>query len=67
VIGFDTQSGRTFLDLSKELLATTPDGILIIANSMDAALICQQIRKLDAGMLSAAISIVHDHAFVPLQ
>ena len=50
VIGFNTQSGRTFLDLSRELLAKTPDGILIIANSMDAALICQQIRKLDAQM-----------------
>jgi branched-chain amino acid transport system substrate-binding protein len=45
VIGFGTHSGRTFLDLTAELLATKPDGILIIANSMDAALICQQIRK----------------------
>jgi branched-chain amino acid transport system substrate-binding protein len=48
VIGFDTkESGRTFLGLSKKLLDSKPDGILIIANSMDAALICQQIRKTD--------------------
>jgi branched-chain amino acid transport system substrate-binding protein len=47
MVGFDTQSGATFLDLAKTLLDACPDGILIIANSMDAALICQQIRKID--------------------
>ena len=47
VVGFDTQSGRSFLDLAEALLDATPDGVLIIANSVDTALICQQIRKLD--------------------
>lgn len=34
-----------FTPLVGELLATHPDFILIIANAVDAALICQQIRK----------------------
>jgi len=46
-VGFKTDGGRTFTDITKELLASAPDGILIVANSMDAALICQQIRKVD--------------------
>jgi branched-chain amino acid transport system substrate-binding protein len=50
VVGFDADQGRTFLDMARELLAASPDGVLIIANSMDAALICQQIRKLDTAI-----------------
>ena len=45
-IGFEKKQGRTFFDIARELLATAPDGVLIIANSMDSALLCQQIRKL---------------------
>jgi branched-chain amino acid transport system substrate-binding protein len=50
-IGFNTADGRTFLDIGRELLATDPDGVLIIANSMDSALLCQQIRKVDPDIL----------------
>ncbi|BBO68681.1 ABC transporter substrate-binding protein [Desulfosarcina alkanivorans] len=46
-IGFNTAEGRTFLEIARELLAPVPDGVLIIANSMDSAVLCQQIRKLD--------------------
>ena len=46
-IGFKTDEGRTFLEIARELLATEPDGVLIIANSMDSAVLCQQIRKID--------------------
>ena len=49
-IGFATDTGQSFLDVARELLAVGPDGILIVANSMDAALLCQQIRKLDAAI-----------------
>jgi branched-chain amino acid transport system substrate-binding protein len=49
-IGFETGADRTFLEIARELLEAEPDGILIIANSVDAALLCQQIRKLDAGI-----------------
>jgi branched-chain amino acid transport system substrate-binding protein len=47
-IGFATDQGRSFLNVVRDLLAAKPDGILIVANSMDAALLCQQIRKFDA-------------------
>lgn len=46
-IGFKTDAGRTFTDIIKELLSSAPDGVLVIANSMDAAMFCQQIRKID--------------------
>jgi branched-chain amino acid transport system substrate-binding protein len=49
-IGFDARTDRTFLEIAGELLAARPDGILIVANSMDSALLCQQIRKLDSRM-----------------
>jgi branched-chain amino acid transport system substrate-binding protein len=46
-IGFSADKGAGFLALARELLKEGPDGVLIIANSMDSAMICQQIRKLD--------------------
>lgn len=45
--GFTSQADRTFLEIARNVLNTHPDGIVIAANSMDAALFCQQIRKLD--------------------
>lgn len=44
------QSGRdtVFQPLVHELLSSKADSVLIIANAVDAALICQQVRKLDA-------------------
>lgn len=49
-VGFDAHAGETFYSLIDRLLRQQPDGVLIIANSMDSALICQQIRKFDADM-----------------
>lgn len=46
-VGFEVSDDTTFLRIAQELLALQPDGILIVANSMDSALLCQQIRKLD--------------------
>ncbi len=46
-MGFDTAAGVTFNEAVGHVLAAAPDGILIIANSMDSAMICQQIRKKD--------------------
>lgn len=46
-VGFDTGNNSNLLHLAEKLLTTRGDGILIIGNSMDAALLCQQIRKLD--------------------
>jgi len=44
---FQAGEDRSFLELGHDVLAMKPDGILIIANSMDSAMLCQQIRKLD--------------------
>jgi branched-chain amino acid transport system substrate-binding protein len=46
-IGFDTKTDMNLLHLAEKLLSKNSDGILIIANSMDAAIICQQLRKLN--------------------
>lgn len=47
-IGFKTDGSRTFLDIAGDLLSTRPDAVLIVANSMDSALLCQQVRKIDS-------------------
>lgn len=47
-IGFASRQGRSFSDIARELLVHKADGVLIIANSMDSALLCQQIRKTDS-------------------
>ncbi len=51
------QSGKdtAFQPLVQELLSSKADSVLIIANAVDAALICQQVRKLD-GRKQIAIS-----------
>ena len=49
-MGFDRQPKQSFTEITHEMLALQPDGILIVANSMDSAMICQQIRKVDANI-----------------
>ncbi len=44
-IGFESSSETAFVQVARKLLATPADGVLIVANSMDTALLCQQIRK----------------------
>jgi len=46
-VAFDSGPEVNFRNLAKKLVASHPDGILIIANAVDAALICQQVRALD--------------------
>jgi ABC-type branched-subunit amino acid transport system substrate-binding protein len=45
--GFEVSQDTMFLQIARELLALGPDGVLIVANSMDSALLCRQLRKLD--------------------
>lgn len=47
-LNFKSGSDTFLLPIATEVLATQPDGVLIIAGSVDTALLCQQIRKLDA-------------------
>jgi len=46
-LGFESGGETALLRLAQDLLAAPADQVLIVANSMDTALLCQQIRKLD--------------------
>ena len=45
---YQSSKDTIFLEMAKELVAARPDVILIITNAVDAALIAQQVRKLDS-------------------
>lgn len=47
VLGFEGGGETALLQVAQDLLAAQADGVLIVANSVDTALLCQQIRKLD--------------------
>ena len=49
-VGFSSSSQILFSDLARQALASKPDGILILANSVDAAMLCQHLRKLDSSI-----------------
>ena len=49
-VGFPSSSQILFSDLARQLLVSKPDGILILANSVDAAMLCQHLRKLDSSI-----------------
>jgi branched-chain amino acid transport system substrate-binding protein len=46
-LSFQSGSDSAFYLLVRELLLSRPDVIVIIANAVDAAMICQQVRKLN--------------------
>lgn len=54
VASFASGSETTFRQLAIDLLATRPGAVLVVANSMDTALLCQQLRQLDRGVLIIA-------------
>jgi len=45
---FASGESNLFADLARQLLETGPDGILILANSVDAAMLIQHVRRLNA-------------------
>jgi len=49
-LGFNSAEKVSFTPLVEELLALRPDSVLIIAGAVDAAMICQQVRKLNSDM-----------------
>ena len=49
-VAFASSQNTPFVELAKELVETKPDGIVLICNSVDAALFAQQIRKLSPEM-----------------
>ena len=47
-IPFDVRTDTFYLDLASKAVVAKPDGILLLANAVDTAMICQQLTKLDA-------------------
>jgi len=43
---FNSQPNVHFLPIAERILATNPDGVLLLSNAIDTALLAQQIRKL---------------------
>jgi len=44
---FTSGEERSLFEIARELIDKKPEGILIIANALDTALICQQVRKIN--------------------
>ena len=49
-IGFNSDQNTLFPDLARQLVETHADGILILANSVDAAMLIQHVRRLNASI-----------------
>lgn len=47
-VAFTSGKDVVFLDMARKILATGPDLVIIIANSVDASFLTQQLRKLKA-------------------
>jgi len=47
-IPFDIRTNTLYLDLAARAIEADPDGILLLANAVDTAMICQQLTKLKA-------------------
>ena len=48
VVSFSSSDDANFSALAQRLLQPRPDGVLILANSVDTAMLAQQVRKRDA-------------------
>ena len=49
-IPFDFHSDTLFLDLATQAAEANPQGLLILANAVDTAMICQQLAKIGADL-----------------
>jgi branched-chain amino acid transport system substrate-binding protein len=47
-IPFDIRSNTLYIDLATRAIEANPDGVLLLANAVDTAMICQQLAKLQA-------------------
>jgi branched-chain amino acid transport system substrate-binding protein len=52
-VGFASSASVRFPELAQALLASKPDTVLIVANSVDAAMLCQHLRRLDPAVAIA--------------
>lgn len=66
VTSFTSKDGRSFFQIADELLKEKPDGILIVANAMDSAMLCQQIRKISPSVKITLSNWSASHRFIAL-
>ncbi|WP_020587985.1 ABC transporter substrate-binding protein [Desulfobacter curvatus] len=66
VISFTSEDGRSFFQIADALLKNKPDGVLIVANAMDSAMLCQQIRKISLSVKITLSSWSASHRFIEL-
>jgi len=52
--GFASGPDVRFIDLTKNVLGSKPDGLLSIAGAMDTAMFCQQVRKFNHSVVLGA-------------
>lgn len=64
--GFTSKDSRSFSQIADELLAANPDGVLIVANAMDSAILCQQIRKISSSVKITLSSWSASRRFIEL-
>lgn len=64
--GFKSSNDMVFYDIVENLIQSEADLILIITNAVDAALICQQIRKLDKNISIAMSEWASTERFIEL-
>ena len=50
VVTFTSGQETSYLKLSRTLIDSNPDGLLIAASALDTAMICQQLRKLNSSL-----------------
>ncbi len=65
-IEFTTDDGCAFSTIAHKLLASDPDGILIIAPAMNSALLCQHIRNADPSINITLSSWSANQRFIEL-
>jgi branched-chain amino acid transport system substrate-binding protein len=46
IINFSAASGVPYQDLAQQLMRSSPEGLLVVANAHDTAAICHQLKKL---------------------
>lgn len=63
---FGSGTGSSFSELARETLAARPEVVLVIANAMDAALICQQVRRINPREPLAASEWASTERFIEL-
>lgn len=66
VKSFRSGDDTVFSNTVKELLSTRPDVVLIVCNVVDAAVVCQQVRKLNRSQAIAMVEWASTERFIEL-